>query len=586
MERREMPFGYVSEMLAGSFAEPYSFLQSAEGAQDIGSRLMSNREYQSAINYLEKQLKIEELSSFYGNNFGSPGYAGARTMTGTIIERDGTVTDVDGVGKDFYGPKRYHGRWLADLIDSTKQIQEEGQEEGEGGIAYIKEFDEDTGMPISVSKEPNPKYHDAVFYISPSVEEIGVVVRGIHHSVGEPSAKYNFAIFPLDYKDIMLGHRTVSDTDRAKLEALCVSGAIIYELADKVRRGKTSLGEGVKEIASHISKNKMSRRAFNSSLALLSFYLASCGGGNGNSPSPPQPPEPPQPQTFEYSGSLLKRVANDGSKVGQGTVKLEGTPGNFIGDIDSEGNFKITGIKAGSYKRITGDTAGDLVYVPQVESIVQINGNLTGQKYSVIDRGDNRCSTPFDDNFQAFYRELAQRLLSVGVFERGNISGQEPSKIRSAASTIPDDVKSLFMDSVNFLNNRDTPIFSGERLVSLPAEFGEIASDYEIEMSMHEAPTGATNPLTDGKRMIRARVLFDSIMADHLRQGIDRTCTISHEYGHCYGAADFKDAIFKSIMNNIPRMSLNEPSINDELAFYIFNHSDVHPGNIFPDVNP
>jgi hypothetical protein len=349
-----MPFGYVSEMSAGSFTEPYSFLQAAERAQDISSRLMSNTEFQSAINYFEKRLSdesaLEVLSSLYGNNFGSPGYAGARTMTGTIIEKNGTVTDVDGVfGKYLYGSKQYYGKQLADLLSLARQMQERGR------ISYIKEFDESTGLPVAISSEPNPKYHNAVFYVSPSVKETGVVVRGIHHSVGEPCAKYDFAILPLDYRDIMLGHRTVSDTNRAKLGMVTgIAGALIYELADKTIRGRISTKQAVKRIASYVSDKKMSRRAFNSALALFSFYLAGCGGEGSTNPSPPPPPPPP-PQTFTYSGSVLKRIANDSSKIGQGSVRLEGTPGMFTGNIDSAGNFSITGVKSGTYKRTTSD---------------------------------------------------------------------------------------------------------------------------------------------------------------------------------------------------------------------------------------
>jgi hypothetical protein len=493
-------------------------------------------------------------------------------MTGTIIEKNGTVTDVDGVfGKYLYGSKQYYGKQLADLLSLARQMQERGR------ISYIKEFDESTGLPVAISSEPNPKYHNAVFYVSPSVKETGVVVRGIHHSVGEPCAKYDFAILPLDYRDIMLGHRTVSDTNRAKLGMVTgIAGALIYELADKTIRGRISTKQAVKRIASYVSDKKMSRRAFNSALALFSFYLAGCGGEGSTNPSPPPPPPPP-PQTFTYSGSVLKRIANDSSKIGQGSVRLEGTPGMFTGNIDSAGNFSITGVKSGTYKRTTSDGAGDSVYVPQVESVVQINGNLTGQDYSVIERGPNRFGQEFNQLFQDFYSKIGLGLTGfLGLFKWGNLAGQEPLKIRSAASTIPDNLETRVMNDINFVNNRDTPTFSGGRIVFLPVEFGETASDYEIEMSMMNEPGYRTNfPLTDGTRIIRARALFNSF-AD--------IWIISHEYGHCYGAADFEDDNFISVMDS--RTPRNNPTINDMLAFYLFNHPDVKPGNKAPDTNP
>lgn len=584
-----MPFGYVSEMSAGSFTEPYSFLQAAERAQDIGSRLMSNTEYQSAINYFEKRLPdesaLEALSSLYGNNFGNPGYAGARTMTGTIVDKDGTVTDVDGVfGKYLYGSKQYYGKQLADLLNLARQMQEKGE------ISYIKEFDESTGLPVAISSEPNPKYHNAVFYVSPSAKEIGVVVRGIHHSVGEPGVKYNVAILPLDYRDIMLGHRTVGDTNRAKLGMITgVAGALIYELADKTIRGRISTKQAVKRITSYVSDKKMNRREFTAAIGLLSFYLAGCGeGGTNPSPSPsPSPPSPP-PQTFTYSGSVLKRISNDGSKIGQGSVKLEGTPGMFTGNIDSAGNFSITGVKSGTYKRTTSDGANDSVYVPQVESVVQINGNITGQNYSVIERGMNRFGVPFDNNFQAFYGKLAQRNhhINPGVIKWGNASGQLPTRARIVASTIPDDVKTAFRDSVLAVINRDTSIFSGERISTLPVEFGETPADYEIEMSMWDGTSTSDYPLLDNKRIIRARTRFDDIIADHLRQGNIPDFIFSHETGHNHGAADLEDSNFDSVMNNLTSKNPRVPTANDKSAFFVYNHRDVSPGNTAPDTNP
>ncbi len=588
MERIEIPLGYVSEMSAGSFTEPYSFLQAAELAQGLGSRLMSNKEYQRAIKHFEERLPdesaLEALSSLYGNNFGSPGYAGARTMTGTIVEKDGTVTDVDGVfGKQLYGSKQYYGRWLSDLFTLARKIQERGE------IAYIKEFDESIGLPVDISSEPNPECHNAVFYVSPSAKKIGVVVRGIHHSVGEPGVKYNVAILPLDYKDIMLGHRTFSDTNKAKLTATAgITGALTYELAGNVLKGIISPIKALERIQDHIHNigdRKMSRRAFTAAIGLFSFYLTGCGGSTNPSPSPP--PSPPLPQTFTYSGSVLERIANDGSKVGQGVLRLEGTPGTFTGDIDPAGNFSITGVRAGTYKRTTSDGASDSIYVPQVESVVQINGNLTGQNYSVIERGANRFGQEFNQLFQDFYSKIAQRTLSTGVFKWANISGQEPSKIRSAASTIPDDVESLFMNAINFVNNRDTPTFSGGRIVGLPLEFGEVASDYEIEMSMHDGPTGTTYPLTDGKRIVRARVRYDSqLISDAIRRGADIKGNVSHEYFHCWGAADFTDPNFDSVMNSQSGRVATQPTVNDKLAAFVYNHPNVHPGNRAPDTNP
>ncbi len=142
------------------------------------------------------------------------------------------------------------------------------------------------------------------------------------------------------------------------------------------------------------------------------------------------------------------------------------------------------------------------------------------------------------------------------------------------------------MNSVNFVNTRDTPTFSGSRFASLPSEFRETPGDYEIEMSMWDGTTTSDYPLMNGKRIVRARTRFDLVIANALRQGQDISFPVSHEYGHCWGAADFQDNNFDSVMNGKLGMGSNEPSINDQLAFFLLNHPNTLPGNISPDTNP
>jgi hypothetical protein len=521
------------------------------------------------------------------------GYAGARELTATIVDLRGPyVQEVVGFGSSERYPQGpvSHVRWLAQLIEKTREIQHRAKARMDVPHfmvgPFIDDFDPALGLPSQVSAEPNIAYHNAVFSISPRVfeEGIGVVVRGQHHAVGEPCIEYDTLVMPLSYRDIMLGHRTVSDTNGPNLAALTgIGGALIYELANRTILGRVSPQEAVKKIGEYISGKRMSRRAFNSSIALFSLYLTGCGGGNG--PTPPPPPPPP-PKKFEYSGIVSKRIANDGSKIDLGEVVLEGTPGTFKADVDSAGNFKITSIPSGTYRRTTRDKSGDSVFVQQVESAVTISSNLANQNYSVIERGNNRFGVPFDENFQTFYDKIARGTTSVGTFKWGNAQGQELQTIVIKESTLPADAQSGFMNNLNFVNIRDTSIFSGRRVASLPTEFRETPNDYEIEMLMHDGPTGVTYPLMDGKRIVRARESFDVRIADILRQGNIADFLFSHEYGHCYGAADFEDSNFDSVMNNLSSKNPRVPTINDQLAFYLINHPHILPGNTPPDTNP
>ena len=601
VDKLETNFGYVDGERAnvGAYASPLSSLDAFKHAQERGSRLLTPAERIRTIELLENRMQIalqknnlkeiqeteKLLLDFYGIKIDTLGYAGAKDLTSAVMNfNEGSVKEVNGTSRgaqDYLYGNNSHYKWISQLEKKTRELQAKGL------TAYIKEVDHDLGLPVSVGEEPNPEYHGAVFWISPNVKDLGVVVMGQHHSVGEPCAKYDTTILPLEYKDIMLGPRTVNETDRAKLASTAgIGAAMIYELVEKTARGRISQQDAIKQIGKYTSSKNMGRRGFNSALALFLLGLAGCGGGSGNGTSPPPPPPPPV-QKYDYSGSVAKRIANDGSRINPGNlaeVVLEGTQGTFGADINSAGDFKVTGIPAGTYKRTTRDNNGDSIFVPQVESVVAINGNLAGQDYSAIERGNNRFGVPFDGNFQNFYNKLAQRS-GIGIFKWGNLSGQAPQKIVSKASTIPSDVQTAFMNSVNFVNTRDTPTFSGSRFTSLPSEFRETPGDYEIEMSMSDLPTGTTYPLTNGKRIIRARVLYNTLIADALRQGINVSFQISHESGHCFGAADFADGNFLSVMNGKLGMASNEPSINDQLAFYLLNHQHVLPGNIAQDTN-
>ncbi|MEK6840425.1 MAG: hypothetical protein AABX79_00540 [Nanoarchaeota archaeon] len=616
--RLETKSGYVNEgrVGVGAYAKskPLSSLEAFQHAQERDSRILTPSERLRSMEIAENQYqealksgtpeKIQEAENLlldsYGINIGTPGYAGARDLTATVMDfKQKSVKEVNGVvGSNLYGPESHH-RWFSQLEKDARELQAKGL------TAYIKRFDNDTGLVIEVSDEPNPEYHGATLFISPDVRDLGVVVMGPNHSFGDSRTKYDTAILPLDYKDIMLGPRMVSDTDRllehrtsnvpnwTKLAAAAgISDAFIGELADKTLRGRISQEEAIKKVASYLENSngknhKLSRRHWLQTAGML-FGLATitaiesgCGGGSsgGGGPPPPPPPE----QKYEYSGSVAKRIANDGSKANIGEVVLDGSRGTFKADIDSAGNFKVTGIPAGTYRRTTRHS-GDS-FVPQVEPNILIGSNLTGQNYSVIERGDNRFGVPFDANFQEFYNKLAQRS-GVGIFKWGNASGQAPQKIVMKASTIPADVQAAFKNSVDFVSTRDTPTFSGGRLISLPSEFRETPGDYEIEMSMWSGSTGTTLPLTDGKRIVRARTLFDVRIADTLRQGGNPDFTFAHEYGHDYGADDFQDANFDSIMNGLLAKNPKVTTINDQLTFFLLNHPYALPGNISPDINP
>jgi hypothetical protein len=112
-------------------------------------------------------------------------------------------------------------------------------------------------LPTGVGPGPNEDYHGAVFSIASSVEKAGAITRGQHHSVGEPCIKYDTAVMPLSYKDIMLGHRTVAETDRTQLSMVAGGAvALAYEMAHKILGGRLLEKEAVAKLRSYVTDKK------------------------------------------------------------------------------------------------------------------------------------------------------------------------------------------------------------------------------------------------------------------------------------------------------------------------------------------
>jgi hypothetical protein len=610
MERIVTEFGYMEaeRLSVGARALPYSFAEAVREAQARGCRVLTSAEYQKAIEHASRQLAMAGSSSdgsacrtyrnllldLYGMKLEGVGYAGARELTATIVDLRGPcVQEVVGFGSSERYPQGpvSHVRWLAQLIEKTREMQHRAKARMDVPDfmvgPFIDDFDPALGLPSQVSAEPNIAYHNAVFSISPRVfeEGIGVVVRGQHHAVGEPCIKYDTFVMPLSYKDIMLGHRTVSDANKSNLMALTgIGGALIYELANRPILGRISSQEAARKISEYTSSKAMSRRAFNSSIALFSLYLTGCGGGSSNGTSPPPPPT--LPQKFEYSGSVSKRIANDGSKIGQGEVVLEGAPGTFKADVDSAGNFRITSIPSGTYRRTTRDKSGDSLFVQQIESAVTISSNLANQNYSVIERGDNRFDVPFDENFQTFYSKMAQRnhQTSLGIIKWGNAAGEKPRRYVVVENTVPSEGRDRYMNLFRQVANEDPPKMSGGRISSLQVNFG-IAADFDMEDSFYDGPTISDYPVLSGRKIIRQRTRNNPSILNWNDRGLQ--FVKSHDnVGHGLGYADFNNDICESVMNNTPGKGTLRPVASDEVVGVCAYSIDVHPGNTPPDTNP
>src|SRR3990172_7581062 len=414
-EKREVGFGYVDRHLrgAGSYSAPKSFREAVQEATRAGVRLVTNPEYQRLLTETAEQvrrsirevydedgdleIKVDReaqgfLENLYGNHFGSPGYAGARTMTGTVANRDGRIREIDSMWGDYpFGRENYY-RWFGQAISQAQKLQSQGQ------TPYIHDFDEETGLPTAVSDKPNKKYHGAIFWFSPQVKEWGVVVRGIHHSVGERCAEYDVAVLPTDYKDIMLGHRLVSKEPNAASVGL--GALLVGEMAENVRRGKIPRGRALEKIASEIENAPeyagMTRRQFNSRLAtaagLLGFYLAF--GAQ-------------EAEALKVTGTIRGRI--DGNPMSQGIVRLKGNGMKYKSSICSDVTFTMRRVRRGTYDLIIKDKAGQTVYVDHLTKSLAVNTKPFTLEWTVIERGNNRLVVPFDANFQEFYGEMAQR---------------------------------------------------------------------------------------------------------------------------------------------------------------------------------
>lgn len=561
MARVALSFGYMDRerVSVGSLAEPYSFSEAVQQAQDIGARLITNAEYQRALAYAERNDR-ELLVDLYGNKFGSPGYAGARELTDTVINlNDCIVKDVDGLfSKHLFGGTSYY-QWLADVISHTRSLQESGL------TAYVQDFDEEVGFPASVGPEPNPRYHGAIFWISPHVSDVGVVTRGIHHAVAEPCAKYDIMILPLDYKDIMLGHRTVSETSNAnrnKLMSTAVAaGLLVKELFPdgRIERSAKELGK----LAEHYLELNDFKGARINRRQLLKGGLATLAATLTGENAYAQFNKPHGDLCHAFnglaraSGRVMKRIANDdefdNAPLTRGKITFRNGSQTFQAYIGSDGTYRTNGvIPVGRYEV----TIEDLDYTDGFSTTPSLSSVGSGTYFvphrttiwvecpahsSVIERGPNRLGVEFDNNFQAFYAKIAQRNHQTrpGVIKWGNGAYELLNRIRIVGSTIPDDIKTQFRDLIVAIVNRDTRIYSGERLTTLPVEFGEVGTTLEIEMRMENLPASLADytAVFDRYRIGNARIRFQLAIADRIRFGFDPSSAFSHEFFHGFGAA-------------------------------------------------
>lgn len=611
---REIDVGSAQELNVGAYAIPYSFPEAAEQAQENGSRLMTNAEYQKAISNAERELERalqrddaraaeqyrRELAYLQGNKLDGVGYAGARTRTGTILGRDGNgyyLQDVDGIsGRYLYGTKR-HERFLPELVGETTRLQELARQEGlQSRIRpYIQEVVEDEndpnfGFPIRVGPEPNPRYHGAIFWIPPYVLETGTgnVVRGPDHAVGGPMSAM---VFPLGYKDKMLGHRTVdetSSTGRSKLisTAVGVVGILMGELLQdaKIERSPKELEKIAKHYLSmgYFKNARINRRAIlKGGAAALATLL---GGGNAYA------------QEYRDAVCGVDRTPARGVVAGRldgvpinGRIILRNGPQTFTAPVRG-GRYRIDGIPEGLYEGTLHD--------PEFNSFVPYRKMLYASEChyhtSVIERGQNRRfpAVPIGDNFLQFYAKMAQRVhqVSPGITKWGNYD--PPQFVVTVDSSVPPEYNDAghygkFLTFLDMVIQQDTSKFYGGRLTTMPRVSG-VPSDLTIEVSFERGLSAvgiADYPSTIARRIVRARTRYEPDIVLAQMPFINQVpAALIHEFGHNAGYADFVDSTFDSIMNYERRAPI--VTINDQIVGYLAYHPEVQPGNTFPDNNP
>jgi hypothetical protein len=179
-ERIATDFGYMDRerVSAAGRILPYSFMEAVQAAEAGRTRILTSAEHQRAFDFADKlRAKYAQSGDYKGLNeadtllldlFGikiaPAGYAGAREITATTVDvNDYIIHDVNGTDRrHLYGYKRYE-RFLPELIREVQRLQSEGK------VPYIQEIDGNPNSPnygfaLKVGEEPNPKYHDAIFW--------------------------------------------------------------------------------------------------------------------------------------------------------------------------------------------------------------------------------------------------------------------------------------------------------------------------------------------------------------------------------------------------------------------------------------
>ncbi|MCL5288405.1 MAG: prealbumin-like fold domain-containing protein [Acidobacteria bacterium] len=297
------------------------------------------------------------------------------------------------------------------------------------------------------------------------------------------------------------------------------------------------------------------------------------------------------PQKFDLSGTIFKLIANDGSTIGQGTVKMVSSANTLQATVNANGTFTIANVPAGTYTFQYDDAANSSVAVAHEDANQTVSGNLQNYNHWVIERGNNRFGVPFDATIENWYKLFGQgeNTAAPGVL-KWDLQGAPPTAIvfddnpalpqtclqqlEAVYDQFKDDAISIFTDGrITILPRRRGQGSNGVIFISLDPNLGNVSA--------------GTGLATNGKTIIRSDTTYNQTsVCQALASNSDISSLIYEEMGHNMGIPDYQDPNVADVSNEFPGLRTQRPTAAGKLGWAILNHPHTKPGNRAPHKNP
>ena len=288
--------------------------------------------------------------------------------------------------------------------------------------------------------------------------------------------------------------------------------------------------------------------------------------------------DPANPET------IINGAVPDASKI---SVTYAG-PVTQSCNLGSSGSCMVTGLPAGTYKRIVAASDGSIIS----HADLGIQPSCSQEEDYVVAMGSkNRFNYNIDGTFVTFLSNYMQRVQfpgdcvpCVGTV-RWNANNLPKSIIFDNSASIPQACMSQLKTFYANYSADALKTYYGNTIQSLPMSDGQIA-DYSLFVTFDtDTNLGGAGAITDfpkmnGKEPVQARTRWNqSQVCQALGVNADISSAVYHEIGRTPGIPNFSGINVYSNMTNDAQWYVQRPSTADKAASTIMYHIHTKAGN-------